>query len=67
MFREFLLQYIQDLIECSSDAFCISQKDIQDVASNIENSERVWNYIDEAIYEEIDKYRLEGEQFENNN
>ena len=62
MFEDFLREYIQDLIECSSDKYDITEENINDVACIINNNEYIWNIIDNAIYEEIDKYIIESEE-----
>jgi len=62
MFEDFLREYIQDLIECSSDKYDITEENINDVACIINNNEHLWNIIDNAIYEEIDKYIIESEE-----
>lgn len=61
MFEEFLKAYIQDLIECSSDAYEITKEQIEKVADRVERNEYVWSVIDECIYNEIDEYRKEEE------
>lgn len=56
MFEEFLKAYIQDLIECSSDTYNITESEKEIIADRVSRNEYVWNIIDEAIYNELDKY-----------
>jgi hypothetical protein len=56
MFEEFLKAYIQDLIECSSDNYEITEDQKEIIASRVSRNEYVWNILDEAIYNELDKY-----------
>jgi hypothetical protein len=56
MFEEFLKAYIQDLIECSSDNYEITEDQKEIIADRVSRNEYVWSIIDEAIYNELDKY-----------
>lgn len=58
-FQKFLQEYIQDLIECSSDEYKITEEQKEDIAAIVEGNEYVWTVIDEAIFQELDKYRVE--------
>ena len=64
MFEEFLKEHIQNLIECSTDEYDITEEDIKDAASMIEANEHIWDVINEAIYQEIDKFRVENDEEE---
>lgn len=66
MFKEFLIKYIQNLIECSTDEYELTEADIDDAASMVEANEYIWDIINEAIYQEIDKYIVESENKEEN-
>ena len=61
MFRDFLREYIQDLIECSSDNYELTEGDKNDIAAVIEADEHIWEAIDCAIYDELEKFRVEYE------
>ncbi len=56
MFEDFLKAYIQDLIECSSDNYEITEDQKEIIASRVSRNEYVWNILDEAIYNELNKY-----------
>lgn len=56
MFEDFLRVHIQDLIECGTDEYDITESQINYIASIINDNDNLWNIIDEAIYQEIDKY-----------
>lgn len=56
MFRSFLVQYVADLISCSNDTYNINENDMEDIIDSLENNENLWSIIDEAVYQEIDKY-----------
>ena len=59
MFEEFLTQYIKDLIDCGDSEYDINEDEIRDVMLDVEGNEYVWEVLDEAIYQELDKYRKE--------
>jgi hypothetical protein len=60
MFEEFLKTRVQELIEASTDEYDIEKKDIETIIDEI-NNENLWDMIDNAIFEVIDKYRMEVE------
>lgn len=60
MFKDFLKQYIKDLVEVDAGEYNIDEDDIDDIADVVESNEYVWSVIDEAIYQELDNYK-EGE------
>ena len=61
MFEDFLREHIKDLIECSVDNYNIPEGKMEDIVCCLNNNENLWNIIDEAIYQEIDKYVVEEE------
>ena len=70
MFKEFLKAHIQNLIECSTDTYKLTDKDIDNIADTVEGNENVWDFINEAIYQELDmfiKYEAETGNEENEN
>ena len=58
---KFLKEYVQDLIECSSDDYNITDSQIDDIVCDIEDNEHVWNIFDEAILQELGRYVKEPE------
>lgn len=59
MFEDFLREHIKDLIECGFDNYKINENNIEDIACIINNKEEIWDVIDSAIYNELDKYKEE--------
>lgn len=59
MFRDFLREYIQDLVECSSDEYELTEGDKNDIADIIEKDEHIWGVIDCAIYDELERFRVQ--------
>ena len=59
LFDRFLTQYIKDLIECSDSEYEVTDKDIEDMVTNIEGNEYVWSILDEAVFNELGKYEKE--------
>lgn len=57
--EEFLNNYIESLIECSNDKYQIDEYNMRDVVSRIRENEHIWCALDNAIYEEIEEYRIE--------
>lgn len=49
MFEEFLKKYIKDLIDCGNREYNVTDENIDDIASMIENNEYIWEIIDTAI------------------
>lgn len=54
---KFLKEYIQDL---SEDDYDIPEDKIMDVVYTIEDNEHAWDGLEEAIYQEIEKFRKKG-------
>lgn len=58
MFKDFLLAYIPDLIECSDNKYDVREDIIDDIADTIESNEYIWDIIDSAIYDELARYKI---------
>lgn len=59
MFNNFLKEYIKDLIDCGDNKkYNINKKDIENIVKEVENSEFLWEIIDNSIYKELDKYMV---------
>lgn len=65
MFEDFLKEYIKDLIECSFDKYYITDSELDKIAHSVNNNEYIWAVLDEAIYFEIEKYKIENGGEEN--
>ena len=59
MFRDFLREYIQDLIECSSDEYELTERDKDKIADVVKQDEHLWEAIDCAIYDELERFRVQ--------
>ena len=64
MFEDFLREHIQDLIECSTDEYEMTEKDIEEVACRLNNDDHLWCDIDSYIFDEL--YQFIKEEEENN-
>ena len=62
MFEDFLRQHIQDLIECSTDEYKMTEKDIEEVACKLNNNDHLWWAIDRYILDELYRYIKEDEE-----
>ena len=59
MFRDFLREYIQDLIECSSDEYELTERDKDKIADVVKQDEHLWEAIYCAIYDELERFRVQ--------
>ena len=66
LFQKFLQAYIQDLIECSSDNYKITEGQKEEIAAIVESNEYLWVEIDNAVFQELEKYKVENGGEENN-
>ena len=66
LFQKFLQAYIQDLIECSSDNYKITEEQKEEIAAIVESNEYLWVEIDNAVFQELEKYKVENGGEENN-
>lgn len=57
MFYDFLIKYIKDYIEDSINEYEITDNDIEDIAEDVSNNDYVWECLEEAIDQQLDKYR----------
>lgn len=57
MFFDFLKKYIKDYIELSIYNFDITDEEIKDIADYISNDDSVWNYLENVIDQQLDRYR----------
>ena len=64
LFTNFLREYIKDLIACSPYEYDMDNADINDVANIIANDDYLWEAIDSAIFDEIDRFRKEEDEDE---
>lgn len=60
---KFLKEYVQDLVECSSDEYELTEEQIMDVVTSVEDNEHAWEGLNEAIFQEIGQYIKEGEPY----
>jgi hypothetical protein len=61
MFDKFLRQYIQDLMDCDMHKYDINEDDMNEIIDNLENNDHIWQVIDQAVYQQLDKYEIEEE------
>ena len=59
MFEDFLKAHIEDYIESSDMEYDINEDEIEEVASMVNDNERIWDEIDCAIADALMKYAKE--------
>ena len=59
MFEDFLKAHIEDYIECSDMEYDINEEQIESIASEVNDNERIWEEIDCAIADALIKYAKE--------
>lgn len=61
LFEKFLTQYTKELIKLNDIEYDIQEGDIQDIVDNVMNNYTLWEFIDECVNQQLDKYAKEEE------
>lgn len=56
LFDNFIKQYVDDLIECSDNEYKLTDKDKEEIIDNVRYNEAIWETLDNAIFNELEKY-----------
>lgn len=56
LFDNFIKQYVDDLIDCSDNEYKLTDKDKEEIIDNVRYNEAIWEILDNAIFNELEKY-----------
>jgi hypothetical protein len=56
LFDNFIKQYVDDLIECSDNEYKLTDEEKEEIIDNIRYNEAIWEILDNAIFNELEKY-----------
>ena len=56
LFDNFIKQYVEDLIDCTDTEYKLTDEDKEEIIDNVRYNEAIWEILDNAIFNELEKY-----------